>query len=368
MKSKSLIIVLAVIIILTGCARRQPQRIDIDNNRREQLINELLEGLNSGDDSEQDSKEDSQEDGEENTQEDIELVVQQEGPICPLTGLPYDGEYKPVAMMIENSPAARPQSGLIDADLVYEAHAEGGITRFLAIFLSETPEKVGPIRSVRHYFMHMAREWDALLVHYGQSFIAEEQFSTIQVHRLNGLYMPNEEPFWRDKSRKAPHNVYIDIKDCVERIDFEQQERGFEFTTDPLPEGKEYYSVTLPYHQSASMVEYRYNKEKGLNMRYMNGKPHVDRETGEQLYNKNIIVQYAKHGILEPGAGYREVEVIGSGKALYFIDGKYAEGTWQRKGPNAPTQYLDSSGKPIRLAPGKVWIEVVPTDMKINIE
>lgn len=366
MKSKYLIIILVFVVILTSCGKKQPQPTEEDN-RREQLINELLEEFDSEKDSEADSKEDSQQNKEED-EGDIEVVVQPEGPICPLTGLPYDGEYKPVAMIIENSPAARPQSGLIDADLVYEAHAEGGITRFLAIFLSKAPEKVGPIRSVRHYFMHMAREWDALLVHYGQSFIAEEQFNTIQIHRLNGLYMPNEEPFWRDKSRKAPHNVYIDTKDCIERIDFEQQERGFEFTTDPLPNGKEYSSLTIPYNRSASMIEYRYDKEKGLNMRYMNGKPHVDRETGEQLYNKNIIVQYANHGILEPGAGYREVEVIGSGKAVYFIDGKYEEGTWQRKGPNAATEYLDGSGKPICLAPGKVWINVVPKDIEIIIE
>lgn len=359
MKIRSLIIILIFVIILTGCARMQPQPIEADN---------LPEEFNSENSSELVSQEDSRENKEDDAQGDIELEVQPEGPICPLTGLPYHGEYKPVAMIIENSPAARPQSGLIDADLVYEAHAEGGITRFLAIFLSEMPEKVGPIRSLRHYFMHMAREWDALLVHYGQSFIAEQQFNSIQVHRLNGLYMAGEGPFWRDRSRKAPHNVYINAKDCIEQIDFKQQERGFEFTTNPLADGREYKRLIIPYHKSASMVEYRYDEEKGLNMRYINGEPHVDKETGEQLYNKNIIVQYAKHGILEPGAGYREIELIGSGKAVYFIGGRYEEGTWHREGPNAPTQYLDGSGKPIRLAPGKTWIEVVPRDMEISVE
>jgi len=149
-------------------------------------------------------------------------------------------------------------------------------------------------------------------VHYGQSFIAEEQFDTIKVHRLNGFY--EDGPFWRDNSRKAPHNVYISVDECRKRINFEQEERGFEFSTEPMAGGKEYHTLILPYHKSNSMVEYRYDEEKGMNIRYMNGKPHVDRETGKQLYNKNIIVQFAKHGILEPGAGYREVEVIGSGK------------------------------------------------------
>jgi len=358
-------------LMLTACSSgNNPRQGETGDENPGEGITQI--GENKPDDTDDINNTDKKSHEDENitpVSQSDEVEIEIDGrPICPLTGLPYHGEYKPVAMVIENSPAARPQSGLIYADLVYEAHAEGGITRFLAIFLSERPEIVGPIRSVRHYFMHMAREWDALLVHYGQSFIAEAQFNTIQVRRLNGLVMPNEKPFWRDNSRKAPHNVYIDTNDCLERIDFEQKERGFEFSTDPPPGAKEYTSLTLPFNQSSSMVEYRYDKEKGVNLRYMNGKPHVDRESGEQLYNKNIIVQYAKHGILEPGAGYREVEVIGSGKAVYFIDGKYQEGTWERKGPNAPTQYLDSSGQPIRLSPGKVWIEVVPTDMKIVIE
>jgi len=135
---KKCFIIILMLTVMAGCGAKdlQPK----EDNRREQLINDLLEEYGT----EEDPEEDIQEDQEDIAEEKVEVVVEPEGPKCPLTGLPYDGEYKPVAMMIENSPAARPQSGVINADLVYEAHAEGGITRFLAIFLSESPEVVGP--------------------------------------------------------------------------------------------------------------------------------------------------------------------------------------------------------------------------------
>lgn len=284
----------------------------------------------------------------------------------PITGLEMNGEYKPVAVIVENFAAARPQSGIIDADLVYEANAEGGITRFLAVFLSKRPEIVGPVRSVRHYYMWMAQEWDALLVHYGQSFIAEDMFNKVNVKRLNGFY--DEKLFWRDKSRKAPHNFYIDINDCLDVINFDQDCKGFKFSMEPVQNGKEYKKVTIPYNRSNNVVSYEYDAEQDLNMRFINGKKDTDRESGKQYFAKNIIIQHAKHSILEPGAGYRDVKLVDKGKAKYFIGGRYFEGTWERKSYDSQTVFYDESGNEIALQPGNTWVQIVQEDLQITVE
>ena len=312
-------------------------------------------------------------DGQSNNGEeddiDIELSEPGTGEIknpSPITGLEMNGDYKPVAVMVENIAVARPQSGVIDADLVYEAHAEGGITRWLAVFLSRRPEVVGPVRSVRHYYMYLAQEWDAYLVHYGQSFIAEELFNKVDVKRLNGFY--DDKLFWRDKSRKAPHNVYINIEDCREKIDFSQECKGFQFSSEAISGGEAYQKITIPYNSSENVVSYRYDEQQKRNLRFVNGKENTDRETGKQLSAKNIIVQYAKHSILEPGAGYRDVKLTGTGKAKYFIGGRCFDGTWERKDYDSQTVYYDKSGKEIRLQPGNTWIQLVQTDMQVKVE
>ncbi|MFU0800663.1 MAG: DUF3048 domain-containing protein [Xylanivirga thermophila] len=347
MKYMKLGVILSLSIMLAACSRpyveADKDMMDIDNT---DTIEDSI----------------SQDDGDKV----VETVDIKGGNICPLTGIPYEGTYKPVAIMIENSPKARPQSGLSKADIVYEVHAEGGITRFMALFLSNMPNKVGPIRSVRHYYMQLAQEWDAYLVHYGQSFIAEEQFDKINVKRLNGLN--TNKPFWRDKSRKAPHNVYIDALKCQDKIDFDQTARGFSFSDDYPDGGLAYEKIVLPFNDSYSKVEYIYDDEKGQNMRYNGGRASIDQETGKQLSNKNIIVQYAEHSILEPGAGYRDVKVFGKGRAAYFIDGRYYEGTWSRKNAEKPTVYYNEENIPITLKPGNTWIEIVPDDMEVSIQ
>lgn len=284
----------------------------------------------------------------------------------PLTGLELEQPYQPVAILVENFAAARPHSGVIDADIVYEAHMEGGITRFLAIFQSKSPEVVGPVRSLRHYFMWIGLEWDALLVHYGQSSIAEDKFTQIPVRRLNGIV--SGRPFWRDTSRRAPHNVYVAVNSCRERIDFKQQVQGFAFEDSRSWEGTPYRRIRIPYSRSSNLVEYTYNPADRLHYRFINGREDVDRETGKQLFARNIIVQYAHHSVLEPGAGYRDVALIGSGRARFFIDGHTREGTWERPDQEMRTIFYDAQMEEIKLLPGNTWVQVVQTEMQVTFE
>ncbi|WZL79575.1 DUF3048 domain-containing protein [Eubacteriales bacterium mix99] len=309
----------------------------------------------------------SDDQGSNGGEDDVDIEVQPgSGDPSPITGLDMNADYKPVAVMVENIAAARPQSGVIDADLVYEANAEGGITRLLAVFQSKMPEVAGPVRSVRHYYMYLAEQWDAYLVHYGQSFIAKDMFDRIDVQRLNGLY--DERLFTRDSSRKAPHNVYINVGDCRKKIDFPQKCKGFQFSSEDVSQGEPYQEITIPYHGSDNVVSYQYDESEKRNLRFVNGEKNTDRETGKQLSAKNIIVQYAKHSILEPGAGYRDIRLTGTGKAKYFIGGHCFDGTWERKGEDSSTVYYDESGKEVRLQPGNTWIQLVQTDMQVTVK
>lgn len=276
------------------------------------------------------------------------------------------GPYKPVAVMIENSPAARPQSGLIDADVVYEIYVEGGITRFLALFLSRYPEIAGPVRSVRHYYLDIAQEWDTYLVHFGGSPLAREQFDKVSIRRLDGI--TGNKLFWRDNSRKAPHNAYIDTAKCRELIDFEQKRREIKFTKEPPTVGEPYSSITIPYNSTFSKVEYTYDESLGKNMRGTSGTPSTNKEDGEQLFADNIVVQYVGHEKMDSGVGYKKVDLIGSGKAQYFIGGKYLEGSWDRSSGESPTQFLDGNGEEIEFMEGNIWIQIVPNNMKVIIE
>ncbi len=351
---KKLAIVLSLLLLLCSCTGRAVGEEDKKDDDDPIDIESIIVEDNQIDDEETEEAEDDA--------DQVDITLLPGGDV----GFPYTGPYKPVAVMIENEPKARPQSGIIDADVVYEVHAEGGITRFLALFLSKSPSVVGPVRSVRHYYMHLAQEWDAYLVHYGQSFIAEEQFSKIPVKRLNGI--KGSKLFWRDSSRKAPHNVYIDIGTCKDAIDFNQKEREVPITEEVPTKGETYSTITIPYNSTFSKVEYTYDSESGKNMRSTNGTPSTDRESGDQLFAHNIVIQYAKHGILEPGAGYREVELFGSGKAMYFIGGRFFEGRWERQNENSPTRFLDDGGEEIEFIPGNIWVHVVPTNMKVTVE
>ena len=116
------------------------------------------------------------------------------------------------------------------------------------------------------------------------------------------------------------------------------------------------------------MVSYQYDESEKRNLRFVNGEKNTDRETGKQLSAKNIIVQYAKHSILEPGAGYRDIRLTGTGKAKYFIGGHCFDGTWERKGEDSSTVYYDESGKEVRLQPGNTWIQLVQTDMQVTVK
>lgn len=285
----------------------------------------------------------------------------------PLNGASTANEYKPLAVMIDNSEAARPQSGLQAADVVYECQVEGGMSRLMLILNSNVPEKVGPVRSARKYYATLAAGYDAIYAHFG----AAQGGGALDVYK----YIESEKPFqiridglgnnygltYRDSARKAPHNAYLKANQAVELYDYTPQVHAFKFDASFTPHGGSAKKVET----GLANASYVYDEATGMYLRSQDGKMHKDAITGEQVKVKNLIIQYATYTYPEGG---QLAEVIGSGKCQVAINGQYMEGTWSKSGLKAPTIFKDANGNEITLQPGNTWIHVVPDTKHAKFE
>ncbi|HHW01551.1 MAG TPA: DUF3048 domain-containing protein [Thermoanaerobacterales bacterium] len=286
--------------------------------------------------------------------------------INPLTGLAdMNTKYvnqRPLAVMVENEYHARPQSGLDKADVVYEIMAEGGITRFLALFLGRDVDEIGPIRSARPYFIDYAMEYDGIYIHYGASPQGYSDLNKLKIDHIDGIY--DGVTFWRDRSRKEPHNAYS----STEKILKTSEKRGFlkpvdlqvwNFNgQDAQPRGEILKKFKLTYFSNYS-VSYTYDATKMAYERYINDKPHTDRKTGEPIFVKNIIVQYVDARVIDK-AGRLEMRTVGSGKAYYISDGFCEELKWEKESRSARTVYTLADGTELTINPGNTWIQIMP--------
>ncbi len=282
-------------------------------------------------------------------------------PTSPLTGLPYDPAEAGsiVAVMVDNHRDARPQSGLTRADLVYEALTEFNITRFLALYHSRAADVIGPVRSARPYFVLLAREWNAIYAHcHG---LPKDLKPIKELGVLDADELLDPRGFWRDGSRRAPHNLYTSTQGLRERmkVDTGTPKPWWEFTefaAEPVR------ALSVEYDEDY-VVSYRLDGDGYL--RFMNGRPHVDRETGTQIKAANVIVQFVPHAVVYEDGG-RELSLVGEGRALYLLGGRRVSGTWEKKSALAPTYFFDEEGELIQLAPGQTWIQIVPLDAEVQ--
>jgi hypothetical protein len=277
----------------------------------------------------------------------------------------------PLAVLIENAHLARPQSGLGSADIVYEALAEGGISRFMAVYVDGEAPAVGPVRSARHYFVDLAAELGASVVHVGGSPLS---YISLTWHGLRSLDETfGQGGFWRSRGRPAPHNTYISVPAAREVLErrgpaAEGSWGGFTFK-DP---DRRYASspaqhVSLDYQPWGYRVDYRYDADKDRYLRSMAGAPHTDAENGSQLETSNVAVLRVDAWVID-NVGRLDMAQIGVGPAVYFIDGVVMEGNWHKQSTSAPTQFLDAAGNAIRFNPGPIWVQLVPGDGRLSYE
>ncbi len=283
----------------------------------------------------------------------------------PLTGVKVANEAatkQPVtAIMIENSPDARPQSGLKQAGIVYEAVAEAGITRFLALYQEAKPGLIGPVRSVRMYYVDWAAPYNATIVHIGGSAAALAEVR-------NGNYRDGDQffnaaYFWRATDRYAPHNVYTSF----EKLDGMNAAKGWtesKFTGFARADGKPAStqtatSVAINMSSTWYNTHYDYDAASNTYLRSVGGEAANDREDGRIAPNVVVAMKVNMTTVMEDG--YRESIVTdGAGVAEIFQNGTVTEATWRKNSRTEPLQFVDAAGKDIPLNRGQTWIAAVP--------
>lgn len=290
----------------------------------------------------------------------------------PLTGMgvPDKPTSRAYAVMINNDPKARPQSGLHKADIVYEVLAEGNVTRFLAIFQSEKADRIGPVRSARDYFIDLAKGYDALYIAHGYSPEAKDMLNSGYVDHINGMQYDGS-LFKRDKNRVAPHNSYIttdSILNGAEEIGYEMGEppTALTFLSEEEAEslsGETAKSALISYFSSDLFdVLYEYDNELEKYKRYSNGELTADLDAGDPVLLDNILVVETSHRVIDD-AGRREVDLDSGGRAYLLQKGQWTEVEWQ----NVDGKLLPfANGQEVGLVPGKTWINIIPSSQGLE--
>lgn len=285
----------------------------------------------------------------------------------PLTGKEVENQAATTqavtAIMIENSPDARPQSGLKDSGVVFEAIAEGGITRFLVLYQQEKPQLIGPVRSVRMYYVDWVAPFNASVAHIGGSAAALAEVRNGNYRDIDQFFNPGA--YWRASDRYAPHNVYTSF----ERLDALNNSKGYTSSMFTGFSRKDSKASEAPTATSLSVTmssplynsSYVYDAATNLYTRSQAGAPHTDRESGHITPRVVVVMKVPQQRVLEDG--YREqINTIGSGQAYIFQDGTVQEVIWSKPSRAEQISFKDGDGKVVPLARGQTWITAVPAD------
>lgn len=305
----------------------------------------------------------------EEVEEVIQEEVENELPYhYPLTGVGSETktDERAVAVMINNHPKARPQSGLNKADIVYEILAEGDVTRFLAVFQSEKPDNMGPVRSARDYYIDLAKGLDALFIAHGYSEEARELLERDFVDNLNGIVYEGT-LFKRASFRVAPHNSYITYKNVLKgakenNYSLNQSPPEFQFLSEEESKsvaGDEAKSVMISYSASGVFNStYEYDESVGKYKRFSNGDQTIDYETKEPILLDNLFIIETSHQVIDEEA-HKEIDLESGGSGYLLQKGKVMEVEWKKdNGLIVPIR----DGEVVPFVQGKTWVNVVPTN------
>lgn len=295
------------------------------------------------------------------------VVVEKPKPVyhSPLTGevvADQAATTKPVtAIMIENSPSARPQSGLKDAEIVFEAVAEGGITRFLAIYQQRQPETIGPVRSLRMYYVDWLTPFDASVAHIGGSAEALRVVRGGGYRDIDQFF--NAAYYRRATDRPAPHNVYTSFSKLNELNSIKgyvaSAPKAIERADDETAPTQDGTQVQLKISGALYNSTYAYDPTTKLYARSQGGAPHTDREAGQIQAKVIVALRVNMQRIMEDG--YREsITTTGNGDAMVFQNGQAIKATWFKDDRAGQLRFNDATGQPLKLARGTTWISAIP--------
>ncbi len=301
-----------------------------------------------------------------------------EPPRWPLTGLEAPSAeavtQRVVSVKIENSIESRPQTNLQLADVVYESVTEGGITRFNAMFHSQAPEELGPVRSARLSDTYIVPQYHALFGFSGASPTVNAAVNAADIENLSedaGV----TGPFTRSKKHSAPHNLFA----SVSAFRAEGEKRGMPATMsitglafDRVASAEAtptITQVTIPF-SSYNTVTWTYDPATKSYLRENNGKVFKDAGTGEQLRATNVVVMWAQHKTASSdvaGSTTYEIVLTGSGLATVFRNGQRYDCTWEATA-DAPPVFKAPDGTQVKLSPGNTWMQVIRPDVNISMQ
>ncbi|CAH2717266.1 Putative lipoprotein YerB [Neobacillus rhizosphaerae] len=328
----------AILLLLSGCSDKETVK---EQGKKEKTVNKA-------------EKKDDEKQGTPN--------------FYPLTGIGSETKTdgRAVAVMINNHPKARPQSGLNKADIVYEVLAEGDITRFLAVFQSEKPENIGPVRSARNYYIDLAKGLNALYIAHGWSEEAKKMLTANYIDNINGMVYDGT-LFKRSSTRKAPHNSYITYENILKgakqkKYSMEKSPPSFKFLSEEEGKkvtGEEAKSVKISYSKGGiSDSSFEYDAALGKYKRYSGGEQMVDLGTNDPILLNNIFIIEANHQVID-SVGRRDIDFKSGGKAYLLQMGMVNEVEWANKnGQIVPIK----DGVEVPLVQGKTWVNVVPAN------
>lgn len=287
---------------------------------------------------------------------------------------------RPYAVMINNIEYAfKHQRGTSKADIMYEALAEGGITRMMAIYQDPSKvKKIGSVRSARHYYVQFAKEWNAIYCHFGHTKYATEKIKKLKVDNLSGLSGIGTLVYERDSSISAPHNVFTSGKKLqkgAKKLKYSMKQNPdkvaehftfYEEDTEPTT-GDAAGNITLPF-SNYSTCKLKYSTKKRTYLKYEYGQKHMDTYYKKQLAFKNVIIQLVDESDIDHN-GYQTMKLSNnSGKGYYISDAKAQKITWERKESGNQMVYRSSNGNVLTINPGKTYIAVYPKSRKKFIE
>ncbi|MBV8365745.1 MAG: DUF3048 domain-containing protein [Candidatus Eremiobacteraeota bacterium] len=291
----------------------------------------------------------------------------------PLNGVmvaPAAVRHRIAAVMIDNYPDARPQSGLYDADVVYEVEAEGGITRYMALYLGDAPAIVGPVRSARTYFVDLARPYDPFFAHAGQNDDTIEQLAALRGAGFSDMdeIQHTPEAFWRDDSRDMPHNLYTGIA-RMRKVGpsygyADRPYQGDEFAFAPASA-----TSSDPADVVASFwLEYdvHFVWDGAAYQRFIDGQAQHDRDDDRPYRVRDIIAVWIPARVLD-AIGDLSMDVYGRFPAVLVRDGRATPGLWDAQGPATLPQLNDEAGAPLALTPGQIYVEVMPQGSSFSV-
>ena len=288
----------------------------------------------------------------------------------------FQGSDRPIAVMIDNHNEAWPQAGLQEAYMVYEMIVEGGETRLMALFKGADLEKIGPVRSARHYFLDYAMENDAIYAHFGESPQADRDIKKYSINEIDGI-AEDGTTFWRAKGKASPHNAVTSTVKLLESAKNKKykvtsrQDSVLNYVMEEvnLEEGQGTVSVTIP-HSQLQTVNYEYDEENKVYERIARGKEQVDWDTEKVVTTKNIIITFCDNYDLadSENKGRQGLKNIGTFDGYYITNGKAIKIKCIKNARDEQTKYQDLQGNEIKVNDGNTFVHICPRDAKVTLE